>query len=177
MHNVSDIARYVIYKYNENGWEITNQKLQRVLYYIQGYSYKLLERPAFRADIERWVCGPSVPSVYFAYDDWGSEPINPGYSNELACAVLRIRCDEQLKMVIDAVCRAAKKRTTEQLTEMSKSEKPYLLDDLRALIAKHTIQRYFEYKNPLTLTYKYETESGEESGNDRKLQFIYSRGK
>lgn len=56
------------------GDSITNLKMQKLLYYVQGWHLALLNRPAFRERIEAWAKGPVVPTLWRRfYDDsnWG----------------------------------------------------------------------------------------------------------
>lgn len=46
---------------------ITNLKLQKLLYIIQASSIHYLDCPAFIDTIEAWQYGPVVPSVYYEY--------------------------------------------------------------------------------------------------------------
>ena len=46
------------------GRSLETVKLQKLLYFIQGWSLAVWGRPAFDQDIEAWQYGPVVPSVY-----------------------------------------------------------------------------------------------------------------
>ncbi len=52
----------------ENGVE--PEKLQALLYYLQGYSLGMIGRPTFSDPIEAWECGPVVESVYREYEKY-----------------------------------------------------------------------------------------------------------
>ena len=56
----------------EDGEQITNLKLQKLLYYAQGYSLAILKRPLFADKIENWEHGPVVPVVYQTYKRYGA---------------------------------------------------------------------------------------------------------
>ena len=54
MYNVKDIAKYIIsYSYEQNK-PVSNLKLQKLLYFVQGESYKMTGEPMFEADMEAW---------------------------------------------------------------------------------------------------------------------------
>ena len=56
-----------------NGGErLTNLKLQKLLYYQQGYHLAAFGTPLFEEDVEAWMYGPVVPMVYDAYSQYGS---------------------------------------------------------------------------------------------------------
>ena len=72
------IARKVINMTNtEQGDSITNLKLQKLLYYLQGLWLAYYGVPLFEDDIEAWMYGPVVPSVYDAFKERGNRAIEP----------------------------------------------------------------------------------------------------
>ncbi|MCP2041930.1 putative phage-associated protein [Neisseria sp. HSC-16F19] len=56
----------------EEGEQISNLKLQKLLYYAQGYALAILGRPLFADKIENWQHGPVVCNVYHDYKQHGS---------------------------------------------------------------------------------------------------------
>lgn len=54
---------------------VTNLKLQKMLYYIQGFALVRLGHELFRDYIEAWTYGPVVPTVYETFKEWGSRVI------------------------------------------------------------------------------------------------------
>ncbi|MBF8793476.1 SocA family protein [Pseudomonas monteilii] len=71
-----DVAEYFLLLEGEGG-EISNLKLQKLVYYAQGFSLALLDEPLFDEPIEAWMHGPVVPSLYRRFRDFGSNPIPP----------------------------------------------------------------------------------------------------
>lgn len=56
-----------------NGGELlTNLKLQKLLYYQQGFHLAFFGTPLFEEPVESWMYGPVVPSVYDEYSKYGS---------------------------------------------------------------------------------------------------------
>lgn len=74
-----DIANKLIYKAQQEeangGDQMTNMKLQKLLYYQQGYHLAAFGTPLFNEDVEAWMYGPVVPVVYDAFSKYGSSPI------------------------------------------------------------------------------------------------------
>ncbi|EMH0062947.1 SocA family protein [Providencia rettgeri] len=65
-----DVADYFLSRCDdESGDTISNLKLQKLVYYAQGFSLVLLERPLFEEKIEAWMHGPVVPELYRKYKD------------------------------------------------------------------------------------------------------------
>ena len=77
MFTAHEIAAYLLGTFDrETGDNITNMKLQKLLYYAQGFHAAMHggER-LFDDSIEAWPHGPLVPSVYATYQDCGSSAI------------------------------------------------------------------------------------------------------
>jgi uncharacterized phage-associated protein len=64
-----DIAHKIIRSASEEdaGEPVSNLRLQKLLYYQQGFHLAYFGTPLFNEDIEAWVYGPAVPVVYDAY--------------------------------------------------------------------------------------------------------------
>lgn len=63
------------YDYEKMGEKITHLKLQKLLYYYQGLSCAIYDKPIFNNTIEAWVHGPVVKEVYDKYKIYGYDPI------------------------------------------------------------------------------------------------------
>jgi len=75
-----DIAKYVIFlssREPEAGRlsSVTPLQLQKLLYYIQGWSLAHRGRPAFEETIKAWKDGPAVPEVWRAFKHRGRRRI------------------------------------------------------------------------------------------------------
>lgn len=51
---------------------MSNMKLQKMLYYQQGFHIAYFNTPLFNEDIEAWMYGPVVPCVYHHFKGHGS---------------------------------------------------------------------------------------------------------
>ena len=72
------LAEYLIYlmhKTQGQDTDITPMKLQKLLYYCQGYSLALTGKAMFPEAIEAWKNGPVVDSVYQEYKKYKNEII------------------------------------------------------------------------------------------------------
>ena len=72
------LARYLIhltYLIQGHDADITPMKLQKLLYYCQGYSLALIGKPIFVEPIEAWEYGPVIDSVYQEYRKYKNEII------------------------------------------------------------------------------------------------------
>ncbi|MDP2247969.1 MAG: DUF4065 domain-containing protein, partial [Nitrosomonadales bacterium] len=67
MTTAINVARYIIRKFQDAGDPVTNLKLQKLLYYVQGWHLGIYNTPAFEDDFQAWVHGPVVPSTFQEY--------------------------------------------------------------------------------------------------------------
>lgn len=77
-----NVARYLVFlagsEKNGPAQEpdcLTHMRLQKLLYFVQGWSLGLTGGPIFEDRIEAWRFGPVVPSVYQAFKRYGAGPI------------------------------------------------------------------------------------------------------
>ena len=72
MANVHDVAKFFIdlaqkREQQQRGDLVTNLRLQKLLYFAQGWSLARYGKPLFDAPIEAWKFGPVVREVYNEY--------------------------------------------------------------------------------------------------------------
>ena len=68
-----EVANYLLSKTDEEAGDvISNLKLQKLVYYVQGFSLAMNNRPMFEEDIYAWQHGPVVPSLYHNFKDNGA---------------------------------------------------------------------------------------------------------
>lgn len=73
--NAETIADFIVALSQKHGDLITNLKLQKLLYYAEGWYLALYNRSLFSEPIEAWVRGPAVYSVWKRYNDFKWKPI------------------------------------------------------------------------------------------------------
>ena len=84
-----DVALAVIDFCNEHGEWLTNLRLQKMLYYCQGWHLGYYGVPLFPERLEAWVHGPACPPVVEQYSRFEHRPIDvkvPAGSVALALA-------------------------------------------------------------------------------------------
>ncbi len=74
-YSADQIADTIIQLSRERGLEITNLKLQKLLYYAQAWMLACADRPLFDDDFEAWVHGPVVPRVFRRFKEYRWNPI------------------------------------------------------------------------------------------------------
>lgn len=139
------LAEYTIRRATEKDKTITNLKLQKTLYYVQGYSLRALNRSAFDETICHWQYGPVVPIVYFAYSTNGANPLSVNDSTD----VPSLTTEEQTlyNKVIDK-CLALSARS---LVSKTHEEAPWTHTSDREPISIEEIRRFFCRANQLEL--------------------------
>lgn len=141
--NAIFLSNYVISLFEERNIPVTNLKLQKVLYYIQGYFYKNFGKSAFSDEIYNWQYGPVVPVVYYQYNDFGSTPLKSRFSLE-DCSISD--CEKRLITLIVDKCANI---STSKLVSMTHSENPWKSSDPGNIIGKNSIEMFFKYNDPL----------------------------
>jgi len=93
MINCLDAARYFIVRAYEEGIEaeMTNMKVQKLLYYSQSLYLAIYDQPLFDEDIQAWRYGPVCPPAYSFYSEFEAQQL-PIPSQEL---LLQIPQDEK----------------------------------------------------------------------------------
>lgn len=80
MADVKEVAKYII-----NRLPVDNLKLQKLLYYSQAVYLVLHEgNPLFSDDIEAWIYGPVVRSIYKEYKKHGVDIIKQNQEEQIS---------------------------------------------------------------------------------------------
>ena len=138
IYDASIIAKWIINKVHPEPL-----KLQKLLYLAQGYSYAFYDRPLFNDEIEGWVHGPVVPSIYQTYKKYVYDPISVSYEIE--------ELDKEATDVLNYVINNYARYDSKYLEELTHNQEPWLysregLDpDERSdkTISKESISNFF----------------------------------
>jgi len=113
------VGRYFLYLANQEKEQITNKKLQKLVYYAQAWSLVLNNKKLFHEPIEAWVHGPAVRSLYVQYKKFGFAPIQekiqPG----------SIKISGRTKELLDEIWKVYGKLDAGYLEMLTHSEKPW----------------------------------------------------
>lgn len=96
-----DLAKYVVWYTDNQGVPITNLKLQKLLYYIQGAHLKKFGWVLFHDVIEAWDYGPVVRSVYIHYCGYGALNLRPNEGDEKLCDDISAESKQLIERVLD----------------------------------------------------------------------------
>lgn len=135
-----DIARYFLSLTDEDSGDlISNLKLQKLVYYAQGFHLAKYESPLFSEDIYAWTHGPVVPSLYNEYKRYGSGPIPcpTDLNYELY--------NSETRAFLDEVYSVYGQFSAWKLRNMTHEESPWKeVAESSGVIRRDTMQEYFK---------------------------------
>ncbi len=104
----------------ETGDLISNLKLQKLVYYAQGFHLAVFDEPLFGERIEAWTHGPVVPDLYHTYKQHAAGFIPPPDSIDTSCF-----SDDQ-KELLDEVNEVYGQFSAWKLRNMTHEESPWI---------------------------------------------------
>lgn len=114
------VADYFLSLQDEDvGDFISNLKLQKLVYYAQGFWLAIHGRPLFDEEIEAWTHGPVVPVLYHHYKGFRSERIPTPTNIDFDCYT------EQHKELFDEIYALYGQYSAWKLREMTHNESPW----------------------------------------------------
>ena len=75
------VANFVINLANEKKLSVTNLQLQKVLFFLQGYTLDKYQVGIVNGTFSKWQYGPVQKNVYRTFRDYGASPITNEYSD------------------------------------------------------------------------------------------------
>ncbi len=92
----ADVAKYIVGRFQDCQDPVTNLKLQKLLYYVQGWHLGIFGEPVFDEEFQAWVHGPVVPGVFQTYKENRWNPIIGDVERVELAAELKAHVDEVL---------------------------------------------------------------------------------
>lgn len=74
-NKVIQVANYFLKLGRNQNKEVTNKKLQKLLYFSQAWSVTLRDKILFKDNIEAWVHGPALPRIYNMFSRYGRDDL------------------------------------------------------------------------------------------------------
>ncbi|MDR1918511.1 MAG: DUF4065 domain-containing protein [Tannerellaceae bacterium] len=137
---VLDIANKILSEAScsDCGELISNMKLQKLLYYQQGFHLAYFGTPLFDEEIEAWMYGPVVPCVYYHFKNHDNRGIE--YPGE----VIPLSKDEE--SLFNEVYRVYGKYSAFGLMEMTHNEMPWKTTNVGVgnAISKDKMKTFFK---------------------------------
>jgi uncharacterized phage-associated protein len=127
MATANAVANFLLYlqEINKNVSDISNLKLQKLLYYCQGTSYNRFGLPLFDEDLEAWQYGPVVPSIYKNFSHFGNKRIKVNINDSYILQTSSELTKEEIEVILVAWKKYAYK-SAGMLVESSHRELPWL---------------------------------------------------
>ena len=135
VYNATEVAKYVVNFSSQSGDRITQLKLQKILYYIQGTYLALKGCPAFSDEIMAWKLGPAVHSVYSAYKQYDDQPIPPSDSD--------VNMEPEDQLFIAEIYKKFRGFTAAQLVDKTHNEAPWRDTTTNDVISIDSIRDFF----------------------------------
>lgn len=131
-----DIANAFIQKAQEKDIELSNMKLQKLLYYLQGWYLAVKGEEVFPEEFKKWAWGPVVPPVYNKFRSYKADSIKQPHGTPT-------NIPEDISKAMDFVLKHYGRYTAVQLADLSHKEDPYLNTEDYETISKVEILKYF----------------------------------
>jgi len=138
-YSALEIAKYVINHEHKENREITNLRLQKLLYFVQAKILVETGNPCFDDEMVAWDYGPVVLAVYEEYCKYHSRPIDDTASISLTDTEIVKNIDEVLDYLGDTA--------TFELVQITHAQTPWINARQRgkgAVISKESIREFFE---------------------------------
>ena len=153
-YDAIDIARKIIARTDtEHGDSISNLKLQKLLYFMQGFHLALLGEPLFLQEIRAWTYGPVVPEVYDRFKRYRKDAINTrDFTDSLTLTAREQR-------LFDAVYTEYNQYSAIGLMKLTHDEGPWKEPKPGAGITTEAMTAFFRAKvemgqSPVKITYR-----------------------
>lgn len=129
MYSALDIAKYIIAYEHRKGREVSNLRLQKLLYFVQAKFLRETGKPCFLDIMEAWDFGPVVPIVYHEYKIFGAL--------DIILSIDSPHFPVEVSGIIDNILEYVAPYPTFQLVDITHAQKPWI--DAKANYFNHTI--------------------------------------
>lgn len=137
MLTAAKVAEYIIYEAQKRKKPVTNTKLQKLLYFVQGSHLAKYNKLAFKDNIIAWRYGPVVKDIYYKYSLYGAEPI---IITEEFDSKISVMLSEIINIVLEAFLNISQ---TDLIEETIKRGSPWSYTDIDDVILIEDIKQYF----------------------------------
>lgn len=138
MAKALDVATYFLSLADETAGDlISNLKLNKLLYYAQGFHLARFDEALFEEPIEAWTHGPVVPAVYHVFKAYGSGPIPIPSGAEIVL-------DEQTREHLNEIYNVFGQFSAWKLRNMTHDEPPWADTRTGEVISHEALRDYFK---------------------------------
>jgi uncharacterized phage-associated protein len=142
MVSVLDVANYILKISKENPEDeeyelISHMKLQKLIYYCQGFALAFYGKPLFPEPIEAWPHGPVCPRLYHELKYCGSVPVSV-----IAPDIESLLTDGEKRLIEDVYWKYGQYAAW-KLREMTHNEIPWRQAPSGAIIPQAAMKDFF----------------------------------
>lgn len=139
MLNCTEVANYFLSLASEDeGDLISNLKLQKLMYYAQGFHLAIFDEPLFPEPIEAWTYGPVVPVLYRHFKDQGSAALPTPRIEDFAIY------SQDVRELLDEVYNVYGQFSAWKLADLTHGEPPWKDTALNCVISHDSMKEYFK---------------------------------
>jgi len=143
MADVFDVANYILELSREDAEDgeyelISHMKLQKLVYFCQGFSLAFLDKPLFTEPIEAWEHGPVCPTLYHLLKGYGASPITSITDPQ------KIALDDNEKLLVKMVYDSYGQYSASKLRKITHEEGPWEKTRLSSSISHEAMADYFD---------------------------------
>ncbi|EPY2302229.1 putative phage-associated protein [Clostridium sporogenes] len=145
LYSADEIAKWFLIRdrSENNKLEISNLKLQKLLYYAQGVYLAITDNPLFKDDIVAWQHGPVVEDIYYEFKDNGSKIICYDPLDNDIDIIKKIEENEEARDTLEFVAEEFGQYTAWKLRNMTHDERPWQVTGRNDVIDNNVIKDYF----------------------------------
>jgi uncharacterized phage-associated protein len=135
-----DVADYFLSLVNkESGDSISNFKLQKLVYYAQGFHLALFGKSLFNESIEAGQNGPTIPALFDKYKVYENKPINSPETID------SLKYSESTKELLETIFREYGQLSPGKLREMIYGEIPWIngFKKENKIVSNDDLKKYF----------------------------------
>ena len=143
MFEPGNIADYFLIASRDRGENLTNLKLQKLLYYAQAWFLVKRDKPLFEEDFQAWIHGPTLVSQYDRFKSNSWRPIAEDIEPPELPGHVTLHLDEILDVfgIESAIALEAMTHAEEPWREARGKTAPH--EPSTAIIKKETITRFY----------------------------------
>jgi uncharacterized phage-associated protein len=136
-----DVAKYFLALQEidqDSGDILSNLKLQKLLYYAQGYHLAKFGQPLFDEDFEAWAYGPVLSSLYQTLKCFGSGQVILENDKDFSSF------SQDQKELLQSIYKTYSQFSAWKLRDMTHGETPWKETPRNTVIDQNAIKNYFK---------------------------------
>lgn len=141
-YSVDEVADTLIALARGQGIVVSNLKLQKLMYYAQAWNLVFKNKPLFNEEIQAWVHGPVVPSLFRRFRENRWSPIE---------SEVHPIDDQELREFLNKILKAYGQYGPSQLEELTHLEEPWKIargdtppdSPSHAVISREIMKRFY----------------------------------